>query len=76
MICLVEPGLTGFHKDASAEDERSSSKDSTLEMCDASRGHDGPERYRSSDAADRNVVAIGAADTIDRAQGADAVHHQ
>jgi hypothetical protein len=27
---------------------------------------DGPERYRSSDADDQNVVAIGAGDTIDR----------
>jgi hypothetical protein len=37
---------------------------------------DGPERYRSSDADDRDVLATGAADTVDRAQGADAVRHQ
>jgi hypothetical protein len=34
---------------------------------------DRPERYRSSDADDRDVVAIGAADIIDRAQGTNAV---
>ena len=37
---------------------------------------DGPERYRSADANDRDVLAVGAGDTIDRAQGADAVRHQ
>ena len=37
---------------------------------------DGPERYRSGDADDRDVLAIGAADTVDRAQGADTVRHQ
>src|SRR5215813_6732625 len=37
---------------------------------------DGPERYRSGDADDRDVLAVGAADTVDSAQGADAVRHK
>jgi hypothetical protein len=37
---------------------------------------DRPERYRSSNADDRDVLAIGAADTVDRAQRAHAVRHQ
>jgi hypothetical protein len=28
---------------------------------------DGPERYRSADANDRDVLAVGAGDTVDRA---------
>jgi hypothetical protein len=37
---------------------------------------DGPERYGSGDADDRHVLAVGAANTVDRAQGADAICHQ
>ena len=37
---------------------------------------DGPERYRSGDADDRDVLAVGAANTVDRAERADAVRHQ
>src|SRR5262249_43013650 len=37
---------------------------------------DGPERYRSGDADDRDVLAIGAADTVDRGERADAVRHE
>jgi hypothetical protein len=37
---------------------------------------DGSQRYRSGDADDRHVLAVGAADTVDRAQGADAICHQ
>src|SRR5262249_36023546 len=36
----------------------------------------GPERYRSGDADDRDVLAIGAGDTVDRAQSADAVRRE
>jgi indolepyruvate decarboxylase len=36
----------------------------------------GPERYRSGDADDRDLLAVGAADAVDRAERADAVRHQ
>jgi hypothetical protein len=37
---------------------------------------DGPERYRSGDADDRDMLAVGAADPVDCAERADAVRHQ
>jgi hypothetical protein len=37
---------------------------------------DGPERYRSRDTDYRDVLAVGAADTVDRTERADAVRYQ
>src|SRR5262249_25275593 len=34
------------------------------------------ERYRSADADNRDVLAVGAGDTVDRTQGANAVRHK
>src|SRR5215813_11415491 len=73
-VAWSEPGVRGGHMCVGVE-----------EMVISPVGHrvvhpqatvDRPEWYRSGDANDRDVLAVGAADTVDRGERADAVRHE